>query len=152
MGKRIRKAHMPKEAKKKVEAELKQVQLMSPMSAEATVVRNYIETLVNLPWKKKTKISKDIKAAQKVHDEDHYGLEKVKERLLEYLAVTSRVDRRQAPLLRPVGPPCVAQTHPGPRTAGTTAGPPRVGTRRAPGQTRAVSAPLMKPAAATSGL
>ena len=110
MDKRIRKAHMPKEAKKKVEAELKKLKLMSPMSAEATVVRNYIETLVNLPWRKKTKISKDIKAAQAILDEDHYGLEKVKERILEYLAVQSRVDRMKAPILCLVGPPGVGKT------------------------------------------
>jgi ATP-dependent Lon protease len=110
MDKRIRKAHMPKEAKKKVDAELKKLKLMSPMSAEATVVRNYIETLVNLPWKKKTKISKDIKAAQAILDEDHYGLEKVKERILEYLAVQSRVDRMKAPILCLVGPPGVGKT------------------------------------------
>ena len=110
MDKKIRKAHMPKEARKKVDAELKKLKLMSPMSAEATVVRNYIETLVNLPWKKKTKISKDIKAAQKVLDEDHYGLEKVKERILEYLAVQSRVDRMKAPILCLVGPPGVGKT------------------------------------------
>jgi len=110
MDKRIRKAHMPKDAKKKAEAELKKLKLMSPMSAEATVVRNYIETLVNLPWKKKTKISKDIKAAHAVLDEDHYGLEKVKERILEYLAVQSRVDRMKAPILCLVGPPGVGKT------------------------------------------
>ncbi len=110
MDKRIRKAHMPKEARKKVDAELKKLKLMSPMSAEATVVRNYIETLVNLPWKKKTKICKDIKAAQKVLDEDHFGLEKVKERILEYLAVQSRVDRMKAPILCLVGPPGVGKT------------------------------------------
>ncbi len=110
MDKRIRKAHMPKEARKKVDAELKKLKLMSPMSAEATVVRNYIETLVNLPWRKKTKISKDIKAAQKVLDEDHYGLEKVKERILEYLAVQSRVERMKAPILCLVGPPGVGKT------------------------------------------
>ncbi|MBS0335332.1 MAG: endopeptidase La [Proteobacteria bacterium] len=110
MDKRIRKAHMPKEARKKVDAELKKLKLMSPMSAEATVVRNYIDTLVNLPWKKKTKISKDIKAAQAILDEDHYGLEKVKERILEYLAVQSRVDRMKAPILCLVGPPGVGKT------------------------------------------
>jgi len=110
MEKRIRKAHMPKEARKKVDAELKKLKLMSPMSAEATVVRNYVETLVNLPWKKKTKISKDIKAAQAVLDVDHYGLEKVKERILEYLAVQSRVERMKAPILCLVGPPGVGKT------------------------------------------
>jgi len=110
MEKRIQKAHMPKEARKKVEAELKKLKLMSPMSAEATVVRNYVETLVNLPWRKKSKISKDIKAAQEILDRDHYGLEKVKERIVEYLAVQSRVDKMKAPILCLVGPPGVGKT------------------------------------------
>jgi len=110
MDNRIKKAHMPKEARKKADAEFKKLKLMSPMSAEATVVRNYIETLVNLPWKKKTKISKDIKSAQAILDEDHFGLEKVKERILEYLAVQSRVDRMKAPILCLVGPPGVGKT------------------------------------------
>jgi len=83
---------------------------MSPMSAEATVVRNYIDTLVNLPWRKKSKISKDIKAAQTVLDKDHYGLEKVKERIVEYLAVQTRVDRMKAPILCLVGAPGVGKT------------------------------------------
>src|SRR6186713_974569 len=110
MEKRIRKAHMPKDARKKAETELKKLKLMSPMSAEATVVRNYIETLVNLPWRKKSKISRDIKAAQDVLDEDHYGLEKVKERIVEYLAVQTRVDRMKAPILCLVGAPGVGKT------------------------------------------
>jgi ATP-dependent Lon protease len=110
MEKRIRKAHMPKDARKKAENELKKLKLMSPMSAEATVVRNYIETLVNLPWKKKSKISRDIKAAQVVLDRDHYGLEKVKERIVEYLAVQTRVDRMKAPILCLVGAPGVGKT------------------------------------------
>src|SRR5579859_1318067 len=110
MEKRIVKAHMPKEARKKVEAELKKLKLMSPMSAEATVVRNYIETLVNLPWKKKSKISKDIKLAQEILDKDHYGLEKVKERIVEYLAVQTRVDKMKAPILCLVGAPGVGKT------------------------------------------
>src|ERR1700740_2223353 len=93
MEKRIRRAHMPKDARKKAEAELKKLKLMSPMSAEATVVRNYIDTIVNLPWKKKSKISKDIKQAQEILDKDHHGLEKVKERIVEYLAVQTRVDK-----------------------------------------------------------
>src|SRR3990170_2045300 len=80
MDKRVKAARMPKEARKKAEGELKKLRLMSPMSAEATVVRNYIETLVNLPWKKKSKISKDIEAAEAILNADHYGLEKVKER------------------------------------------------------------------------
>ncbi len=110
MDKRVKAARMPKEAKKKAEGELKKLRLMSPMSAEATVVRNYIETLVNLPWRKKSKISKDIAAAEKILDADHYGLEKVKERILEYLAVQSRVDKMKAPILCLVGPPGVGKT------------------------------------------
>ncbi len=110
MDKRIRKAHMPKDARKKAESELKKLKLMSPMSAEATVVRNYIETLVNLPWRKKSKISRDIKAAQTILDQDHYGLEKVKERIVEYLAVQTRVDKMKAPILCLVGAPGVGKT------------------------------------------
>src|SRR5688572_29037155 len=110
MEKKIRRAHMPKEARKKAEAELKKLKLMSPMSAEATVVRNYIETIVNLPWKKKSKISRDIKAAQEILDKDHYGLEKVKERIVEYLAVQTRVDKMKAPILCLVGAPGVGKT------------------------------------------
>jgi ATP-dependent Lon protease len=83
---------------------------MSPMSAEATVVRNYIETLVNLPWRKKSKISKDIKLAQEILDKDHYGLEKVKERIVEYLAVQTRVEKMKAPILCLVGAPGVGKT------------------------------------------
>ncbi len=120
MDKRIKKAHMPKDARKKAESELKKLKLMSPMSAEATVVRNYVETLVNLPWKKKSKISRDIKAAQLVLDRDHYGLEKVKERIVEYLAVQSRVDRMKAPILCLVGPPGVGKTSLGQSVAKAT--------------------------------
>src|SRR5512147_1308337 len=110
MEKRIRKAHMPKEARKKVEAELKKLKLMSPMSAEATVVRNYIDAVVSLPWRKKSKINADLAAAEKVLDEDHYGLEKVKERIVEYLAVQQRVDKLKAPILCLVGAPGVGKT------------------------------------------
>jgi ATP-dependent Lon protease len=110
MEKKIRRAHMPKDARKKAEAELKKLKLMSPMSAEATVVRNYIDTIVNLPWKKKSKISRDIKAAQDILDKDHYGLEKVKERIVEYLAVQTRVDKMKAPILCLVGAPGVGKT------------------------------------------
>ncbi len=110
MEKRIKRAHMPKDARKKAEAELKKLKLMSPMSAEATVVRNYIETIVNLPWKKKSKISKDINAAQQILDKDHYGLEKIKERIVEYLAVQTRVDKMKAPILCLVGAPGVGKT------------------------------------------
>jgi ATP-dependent Lon protease len=91
--KRIKAARMPKEARRKAEAELKKLKLMSPMSAEATVVRNFIDAIVSLPWKKKSKISTDLVAAEKVLNEDHYGLEKVKERIVEYLAVQQRVDK-----------------------------------------------------------
>ncbi len=110
MEKRIRRSGMHKDARKKIESEVKKLKLMSPMSAEATVVRNYIETLVNLPWKKKSKISKDINAAQEILDKDHYGLEKVKERIVEYLAVQTRVDKMKAPILCLVGAPGVGKT------------------------------------------
>ena len=120
MEKRVKRAHMPKEARKKVESELKKLKLMSPMSAEATVVRNYIETLVNLPWKKKSKISRDIKAAQEILDKDHYGLEKVKERIVEYLAVQTRVDKMKAPILCLVGAPGVGKTSLGQSVARAT--------------------------------
>jgi ATP-dependent Lon protease len=110
LDKKIKLARMPKQARIKAEAELKKLKLMSPMSAEATVVRNYIDTLVNLPWKKKTKINNDLNNAQEVLDEDHYGLEKVKERIVEYLAVQQRVDRVKTPVLCLVGPPGVGKT------------------------------------------
>ncbi|MQY51060.1 endopeptidase La [Rhodocyclus tenuis] len=110
LDKKIRAAGMTKEALNKAQSELKKLRLMSPMSAEATVVRNYIETLVGLPWRKKTRISKDLPEAEKVLDKDHWGLEKVKERILEYLAVQQRVDRLKAPILCLVGPPGVGKT------------------------------------------
>ncbi|NLF55651.1 MAG: endopeptidase La, partial [Thauera phenolivorans] len=110
MDKKIKSAGMPKEALAKAEAEFKKLRLMSPMSAEATVVRNYIDTLLALPWKKKSRVSKDLTAAEKVLDQDHYGLERVKERILEYLAVQQRVDKVKAPILCLVGPPGVGKT------------------------------------------
>ena len=110
LEKKVKAAHMPKEARTKAEAELKKLKLMSPMSAEATVVRNYIDTVVALPWKKKTKVSSDLANAEKVLDTDHYGLEKVKERIVEYLAVQSRVEKLKAPILCLVGPPGVGKT------------------------------------------
>ncbi|AUL46869.1 endopeptidase La [Bordetella trematum] len=110
LEKKIIAAGMPKEARKKADAELKKLKLMSPMSAEATVVRNYIDTLVNLPWKKKSKINNSLDNAERVLDDDHYGLEKVKERILEYLAVQQRVDKVKAPILCLVGPPGVGKT------------------------------------------
>lgn len=110
LEKKIKAAHMPKEARTKAESELKKLRLMSPMSAEATVVRNYIDVLIGLPWKKKTKISADLKKAEIVLEEDHYGLDKVKERILEYLAVQQRMDKMRAPILCLVGPPGVGKT------------------------------------------
>ncbi len=110
MEKKLKDAGMPKEAFSKAQAEMKKLKLMSPMSAEAAVVRNYIETLVGLPWKKKSRISKDLGLAEKVLDKDHYGLEKVKERIVEYLAVQQRVDKLKAPILCLVGPPGVGKT------------------------------------------
>ena len=110
MDKRIKAAHMPKEARKKAESELKKLRLMSPMSAEATVVRNYIDAVVSLPWRKKSKINADLKHAEAVLDQDHYGLEKVKERIVEYLAVQQRVEKMKAPILCLVGAPGVGKT------------------------------------------
>ena len=120
LEKKIKAAHMSKEARKKADNELKKLKLMSPMSAEATVVRNYIDTLVNLPWAKKTKIKHDLGNAEQVLNEDHYGLEKVKERILEYLAVQQRVDKLKAPILCLVGPPGVGKTSLGQSVARAT--------------------------------
>jgi ATP-dependent Lon protease len=120
LEKKIKGARMPKQAKAKADAELKKLKLMSPMSAEATVVRNFIDTLVNLPWKKKSKINNDLSNAQKVLDEDHYGLDKVKERIVEYLAVQQRVDKLKAPILCLVGPPGVGKTSLGQSIARST--------------------------------
>ncbi|UCU97900.1 endopeptidase La [Acidovorax radicis] len=108
--KKIKLAKMPAEARKKAEGELKKLKLMSPMSAEASVVRNYIEVLTGLPWSKKTKIKHDLVNAEEVLNEDHYGLDKVKDRILEYLAVQQRVDKVKAPILCLVGPPGVGKT------------------------------------------
>ena len=110
MEKKIKAAGMSKEALTKALSELKKLRLMSPMSAEATVVRNYLDTVVGLPWKKKSRISKDLLEAEKILDQDHFGLEKVKERILEYLAVQQRVDKLKAPILCLVGPPGVGKT------------------------------------------
>ena len=108
--KKIKLAKMPADARKKAEAELKKLKLMSPMSAEASVVRNYIEVLTGLPWSKKTKIKHNLANAEEVLNEDHFGLEKVKDRILEYLAVQQRVDKVKAPILCLVGPPGVGKT------------------------------------------
>ena len=118
--KKIISAKMPKEAREKAQNELKKLKLMSPMSAEATVVRNYIDTLVNLPWKKKSKVNNDLANAEKVLENDHYGLEKVKERILEYLAVQQRVEKLKAPILCFVGPPGVGKTSVGQSIAHAT--------------------------------
>ena len=110
MDKKIKSANMSKEARIKGESELKKLRLMSPMSAEATVVRNYIDALVALPWKKKSKIGRDLNAAEVILEKDHYGLDKVKERIVEYLAVQQRVEKLKAPILCLVGPPGVGKT------------------------------------------
>ena len=120
LEKKIKAARMPADARKKAESELKKLKLMSPMSAEATVVRNYIDTLVNLPWAKKTKIKHDLANAETVLNEDHFGLEKVKDRILEYLAVQQRVDKVKAPILCLVGPPGVGKTSLGQSVARAT--------------------------------
>jgi ATP-dependent Lon protease len=110
LTKKIAASGMPKVVETKAKAELNKLKQMSPMSAEATVVRNYLEWLTGVPWKKSSKVRKDLKEAQKVLDEDHYGLEKVKDRILEYLAVQSRVKKMNGPILCLVGPPGVGKT------------------------------------------
>ena len=107
---KVAKAGMSKEAREKATAELNKLKMMSPMSAEATVVRNYVDWLVKVPWKKRTRLHKDIANAQKVLDQDHYGLDKVKERIVEYLAVLQRVEKIKGPILCLVGPPGVGKT------------------------------------------
>ncbi len=107
---KIESSGMPKEARKKADSELNKLRMMSPMSAEATVVRNYVEWLVNVPWRKRSKIKRDLSAAEKILAQDHYGLEKVKERILEYLAVQHRVKQLRGPILCLVGPPGVGKT------------------------------------------
>ncbi len=110
LTRRIEEAGMPKDAKVKATAELNKLKMMSPMSAEATVVRNYIDVMVSVPWKKRTKVSRDMSKAEAVLETDHYGLEKVKERILEYLAVQQRVKKLKGPVLCLVGPPGVGKT------------------------------------------
>ncbi len=110
LAQRIEKAGMPKEAKTKAQAELNKLRMMSPMSAEATVVRNYIDWLVSVPWKKRTKVYHDLTTAEGILEADHYGLEKVKERILEYLAVQQRARKLKGPILCLVGPPGVGKT------------------------------------------
>jgi ATP-dependent Lon protease len=110
LEKRIKKTRLSKEAREKANAELKKLRTMSPMSAEATVVRNYLDWLLSIPWRKPTKIIKDLKYAEDVLNADHHGLEKVKERILEYLAVQQRVEKMKGPILCLVGPPGVGKT------------------------------------------
>jgi ATP-dependent Lon protease len=110
LGKKIEESGMPKDAKDKASAELNKLKMMSPMSAEATVVRSYVDWMTSVPWKKRSKIKRDLAKAQDVLDTDHYGLEKVKERILEYLAVQSRVKQLKGPILCLVGPPGVGKT------------------------------------------
>ena len=110
LGEKIAKSGMTKETRKKAEAELGKLKMMPPMSAEATVVRNYIDWLVNVPWKKRSKISRDINKAEQILEDDHYGLDKVKQRILEYLAVQQRVRKPKGPILCLVGPPGVGKT------------------------------------------
>jgi len=107
---KIAKTKLSKEAREKAQAEVKKLRSMSPMSAEATVVRNYLDWLLSIPWKKPTKVKRDIKLAEKVLNTDHYGLEKVKERILEYLAVQQRMNKIKGPILCLVGPPGVGKT------------------------------------------
>ena len=107
---KVKEAGMPKEAREKAESELKKLGMMSPMSAEATVVRNYVEWLVQVPWKKRSRVLKDLAKAEAILEADHYGLDKVKERILEYLAVQQRINKVKGPILCLVGPPGVGKT------------------------------------------
>jgi len=120
LARKIEEAGMPKEAREKATAELNKLKMMSPMSAEATVVRNYVDWLVSVPWKKKTKIRNDLSEAEAVLEADHYGLEKVKERIVEYLAVQQRVKKLKGPILCLVGPPGVGKTSVGQSIARAT--------------------------------
>ncbi|MGB0938228.1 MAG: endopeptidase La [Colwellia sp.] len=120
MTNRIEAAKMPKEAKDKALSELQKLKMMSPMSSEATVVRSYIECMVNVPWKKRSKLKRDLSLAQEVLDKDHFGLDKVKERILEYLAVQQRVSQLKGPILCLVGPPGVGKTSLGQSIAKST--------------------------------
>lgn len=120
LAKKIEETKLSKEAREKAETELKKLKQMSPMSAEATVVRNYLDWILNVPWKKRTRVKSDIKAAKKVLDKDHYGLKKVKERILEYLAVQSRTKKVKGPILCLIGPPGVGKTSLGKSIASAT--------------------------------
>jgi ATP-dependent Lon protease len=120
LAKKIEEAGMSAEAKEKAEGELKKLKMMSPMSSEASVIRTYIESLVNVPWKKRSPVKKNIAKAQEILDADHYGLEKVKERILEYLAVQTRINKLKGPILCLVGPPGVGKTSLGQSIARST--------------------------------
>ena len=120
LKKRIEESGMPNEAKEKATAEFNKLKMMSPMSAEASVVRSYIDTLINVPWKKRSKVKKDLAGAQKILDSDHYGLDKVKERIIEYLAVQQRTNKLKGPILCLVGPPGVGKTSLGQSIARST--------------------------------
>ena len=117
---KIEEARMPLEAREKAEAELQKLKMMSPMSAEATVVRSYIDWMIQVPWHKRTKVKKDLAKAQETLDADHYGLERVKERILEYLAVQTRLNQLKGPILCLVGPPGVGKTSLGQSIANAT--------------------------------
>ena len=117
---KIEEARMPLEAREKAEAELQKLKMMSPMSAEATVVRSYIDWMIQVPWHKRTKVKKDLTKAQEILDADHYGLERVKERILEYLAVQTRLNQLKGPILCLVGPPGVGKTSLGQSIANAT--------------------------------
>jgi len=118
--KQIEEAQMPEEAKEKTLAEVRKLKMMSPMSAEATVVRSYIDWMISVPWKKRSKLKRNLKLAQDTLDKDHYGLDKVKERILEYLAVQQRVTQLKGPILCLVGPPGVGKTSLGQSIAKST--------------------------------
>ena len=120
LAKKIERVGMSEEAKRKATTELTKLKMMSPMSAEATVVRNYVDWLVNVPWKKRSRVRHDIAKAEAVLEADHYGLEKVKERILEYLAVQQRVRKLKGPILCLVGPPGVGKTSLGQSVARAT--------------------------------
>lgn len=120
MEEKIANTKLSKEAKEKADAELKKLKNMSPMSAEATVVRNYLDWMLGLPWGKKSRVKKDLNNAQTVLDKDHYGLEKVKERIVEYLAVQQRSKKLKGPIMCLVGPPGVGKTSLGKSVARAT--------------------------------
>ena len=108
--KKIENTRLSKEAKEKALSEVRKLKTMGTMSSEATVVRNYLDWLLDIPWKKKSKVNKDLAKAMEILEKDHYGLEKVKERIVEYLAVRSRADKVKGPILCLVGPPGVGKT------------------------------------------